>query len=86
MPWTNTGPAAIAADLLFGAYAWRSFLPAHRKQCQCDIDGPIRTSSCLLGVDELLCLGHTHQPGYRAVLERLSALPFVADIHEAFFE
>ena len=38
------------------------------------------------GVDELLCLGHTHQPGYRAVLDRLAALPFVADIHEAFFE
>ena len=35
---------------------------------------------------ELLCLGHTHQPGYRAVLERLAALPFVAEIHEAFFE
>ena len=35
---------------------------------------------------ELLCLGHTHQPGYRAVLERLSALPFVAEIHEALFE
>jgi heat shock protein HslJ len=35
---------------------------------------------------ELLCLGHTHQPGHRAVLERLAALPFVAEIHEAFFE
>jgi len=35
---------------------------------------------------ELLCLGHTHQPGYRAVLERLATLPFVAEIHEAFFE
>jgi heat shock protein HslJ len=38
------------------------------------------------GADQLLCLGHTHQPGYRAVLERLAALPFVAEIHEAFFE
>ena len=38
------------------------------------------------GTGELLCLGHTHQPGYRAVLERLAALPFVAEIHEAFFE
>jgi heat shock protein HslJ len=38
------------------------------------------------GTGELLCLGHTHQPGYRAVLDRLAALPFVAEIHEAFFE
>ena len=38
------------------------------------------------GAGELLCLGHTHQPGYRAVLEQLAALPFVAEIHEAFFE
>ena len=38
------------------------------------------------GVGELLCLGHTHQPGHRAVLERLAGLPFVAEIHEAFFE
>jgi heat shock protein HslJ len=35
---------------------------------------------------ELLCLGHTHQPGYRAVLERLAELPFVVEIHEALFE
>lgn len=35
---------------------------------------------------ELLCLGHTHQPGHRAVLERLITLPFIAEIHEAFFE
>jgi len=38
------------------------------------------------GAGELLCLGHTHQPDYRAVLERLAALLFVTDIHEAFFE
>jgi heat shock protein HslJ len=38
------------------------------------------------GAGELLCLGHTHQPGYRVVLEQLAALPFVAEIHEAFFE
>jgi hypothetical protein len=38
------------------------------------------------GAGELLCLGITHQPGYRAVLERLAALAFVAAIHEAFFE
>jgi heat shock protein HslJ len=38
------------------------------------------------GAGELLCFGISHQPGYRAVLERLAALPFVAEIHEAFFE
>lgn len=38
------------------------------------------------GQGELLCLGHTHQPGYRAVLEQLAALPMVREIREAFFE
>jgi len=38
------------------------------------------------GEGELLCLGHTHQPEYRAVLERLAALPAVNEIREAFFE
>ncbi len=38
------------------------------------------------GVDELLCLGHTHQSGYRAVLERLAELPFVVNISETLFE
>jgi heat shock protein HslJ len=38
------------------------------------------------GKGELLCLGHTHQSGHRAVLERLAALPFVVEIQEAFFE
>ena len=41
-------------------------------------------AGCAAG--ELLCLGHTHQPGYRAVLEQLAALAFVAQIQEAFFE
>lgn len=36
--------------------------------------------------EELLCLGHTHQPGFRAVLEQLAALPMVREILEAFFE
>jgi hypothetical protein len=36
--------------------------------------------------EELLCLGHTHQPGFRAVLEQLAALPMVREIPEAFFE
>ena len=38
------------------------------------------------GAGQLLCLGHTHQPDHRAVLERLAALAFVAEIREAFFE
>jgi hypothetical protein len=38
------------------------------------------------GTTELLCLGHTHQRDYRAVLERLATLPFVKEIREAFFE
>lgn len=38
------------------------------------------------GEGELLCLGHTHQLDHREVLERLACLPFVAEIHEAFFE
>lgn len=38
------------------------------------------------GADELLCLGHTHQPNHRAVLEQLAGLSFVAEIREAFFE
>ena len=35
---------------------------------------------------ELLCLGDTHQPGHRQVLERLAALEYVTEIREAFFE
>jgi len=34
----------------------------------------------------LLCLGTTHQPGFRAVLDKLAALPFVALIQESHFE
>ncbi len=35
---------------------------------------------------ELLCLGNTHQPGFRQVLQRLAALPAIREIHESFFE
>lgn len=35
---------------------------------------------------ELLCIGNTHQPGFREVLAALSRLPFVARIDQAFFE
>jgi hypothetical protein len=38
------------------------------------------------GVGELLCLGHTQQPHYRGVLERLAKLPFISEIREAYFE
>lgn len=34
----------------------------------------------------LLCLGHTHQVDHRLVLEQLAALPYVVEIHKAFFE
>lgn len=39
---------------------------------------------CLDG--ELLCIGHTHQRGYREVLVALARLPYVARIEQAFFE
>lgn len=35
---------------------------------------------------ELLCIGHTHQGGYRDVLAALARLPYVARIDQAFFE
>ncbi len=34
----------------------------------------------------LLCLGHTHQPDYLAVLKQLAMLPFIDRIQESFFE
>lgn len=36
--------------------------------------------------DELLCIGSTHQPGYRDVLLALAGLPYVTRIEQAFFE
>ncbi len=38
------------------------------------------------GESEVLCLGNTHQAGYREVLGRLAGLCFVREIREAFFE
>ena len=35
---------------------------------------------------EILVLGNTHQHGYREVLDRLSALPYVSRIRESHFE
>ena len=38
------------------------------------------------GEGEYLAIGHTHQPGFRDVLDRLSHLPYVSEIQEADFE
>ncbi|MGJ8671840.1 hypothetical protein [Rubritalea sp.] len=38
------------------------------------------------GDGETLCIGSTHQQNYRAVLLKLSALPYVARIIECHFE
>lgn len=35
---------------------------------------------------QVLVLGNTHQRGYRQVLERLAALPYVSRIQESHFE
>ena len=35
---------------------------------------------------EYLAVGHTHQPGFREVLDRLGRLPYVSEIREAHFE
>jgi hypothetical protein len=36
--------------------------------------------------DQFLCIGTTHQPGYRTVLFQLARLSYVASIQEAVFE
>lgn len=36
--------------------------------------------------EEWLCIGHTHQPGFREILLRLAALSYVEQIREAHFE
>jgi hypothetical protein len=36
--------------------------------------------------DQILVIGSTHQPGYREVLARLAALPYVSRIEPAVFE
>jgi hypothetical protein len=46
--------------------------------------GSCGRSGC--GPDQVLVLGNTHQPGYRAILLTLAALPFVTRIAEAVFE
>jgi hypothetical protein len=38
------------------------------------------------GPAECLCIGSTHQPGYRSVLGRLAGLPYVRRIIECHFE
>jgi uncharacterized membrane protein len=46
--------------------------------------GPAGRIGC--GADQLLCLGHTHQPDYTGVLRRLAELPWIGEIRETFFE
>lgn len=36
--------------------------------------------------EEYLCLGNTHQPGFRSVLLKLASLPFVKQINQCLFE
>jgi hypothetical protein len=38
------------------------------------------------GPGKVLCTGSTHQKNFRAILERLAALPYVGPISECFFE
>ena len=38
------------------------------------------------GPGDYLCVGSTHQPGFRTVLLKLASLPFVRRIDQAFFE
>ena len=35
---------------------------------------------------QALCLGHTHQPGWREVLRRLASLPYVTEIRRCDWE
>ena len=36
--------------------------------------------------EQTLCIGTTHQPNWREVLKKLSALAYIAEIRECFFE
>jgi hypothetical protein len=36
--------------------------------------------------DQYLCVGSTHQPGFRAVLARLARLPYIDRIEQSFGE
>jgi hypothetical protein len=38
------------------------------------------------GPGEFLCIGSTHQPGFKTVLLKLASLPYVRRIDQAFFE
>ena len=38
------------------------------------------------GDDQILCIGETHQPGWRTVLEQLAALDYVEQIDRSFAE
>ncbi len=38
------------------------------------------------GAEQYLCVGHTHQPGFRIVLEELARLDYVSRIDQSFAE
>lgn len=38
------------------------------------------------GADQILCIGSTHQPGFRGVLLKLAALPYIERIDQTFYE
>jgi hypothetical protein len=38
------------------------------------------------GNDQALCIGQTHQPSFRQVLQKLAALEYVSEIRECVFE
>jgi hypothetical protein len=38
------------------------------------------------GPGEYLCIGSTHQPGFKTVLLKLASLPYIRRIDQAFFE
>ena len=38
------------------------------------------------GDDQVLCIGETHQPEWRTVLEQLAALDYVEQINQSFAE
>jgi hypothetical protein len=47
-------------------------------------EGPPGRIGC--GADRWLCTGNTHQPGYREVLMRLAAFPYIDRIAESHWE
>jgi hypothetical protein len=87
---------ALDADGLVGptggkrALDYEFCIPADRADEVRAIDPSIRIqqapgrSGC--GRDQRLCIGTTHQPNHRAILQRLAALDYVTRISECFYE